>query len=50
MFQRVVSWLQDLLREALVPPRLVPARIRRAEPRVFARLSRRPLRRRTFES
>ncbi len=54
MFRRIALWLQDALREAFretfFPPRLVPVRIRRSEPRVFARLSRRPLRRRTLDS
>ena len=50
MFLRMLLWLRDSLRETLFPPRWAPIPIRRAEPRLFARLSRRPLRRRTFES
>lgn len=52
MVQRVLSflsWLRGAVRETLEAPRLVPVRIH-AEPRQMARHSRRPLRRRTFDS
>ena len=42
MLERMLMWL----RETLCPPALIPVRVRRVEPRLFARLSRRPLRRR----